>query len=95
MELGKRTSILFKFDECVKELGWNDQSQIEILKTLLQEAENFGPGVLEDRLEDFYNTEMAMSEIVEGVRKVEEELEQQDEGWYNEEEEEHHGSANV
>ena len=95
MELGKRTSILFKFDECVKALGWNDQSQIEILKTLLQEAENFGPGVLEERLEDFYNAEMAMSEIVEGVKKVEEELDQQDEGWYNEGEEEHHSSTDI
>ena len=95
MELGKRTSILFKFDECVKELGWSDAAQVQVLKMMVQEAENFGPRVLEDRLEDFYNTEKAMSEIVEGVKMVEEELEQQDEGWDNEGEEEHHSSTDV
>ena len=49
----KKKGILYKFDEHIKELGWSAPAQIQILKMLIQEAENFGPGVLEDRLQDF------------------------------------------
>ena len=93
--MSKKRSILFKFDECVKELEWGDKAQVQILKMLLQEAENFGAGVLEDRLEDFYKAEKEMAEIVEGVRKAEEELDKQDEGWYNEDEEKYHSSTDI
>ena len=57
MELGKRTSILFKFDEYAREMRWDSATQTLILRFLIEEAENFGPGVLQRRLEDFYQAE--------------------------------------
>jgi hypothetical protein len=57
MELGKRSSILFNFDEYAKEMQWDSPTQNLILRFLIQEAENFGPGVLQDRLEAFYHAE--------------------------------------
>lgn len=93
--MSKKRSILFKFDEYEKELGWDYPAQVQILKMLLQEAEHFGAGVLEDRLEDFYKAEKEMAEIVEGVRKAEEAVDQQDDGWYNEDEEKYHSSIDI
>ena len=90
----RKQSILITFDKHSKELGWDASTENQILKHLIREAEYFGPGVLEQRLDDFYNAEKEMITIVEGVKKAEKDIDQQDEGWYNaEEEKSHYGSV--
>jgi hypothetical protein len=91
-------SILKKLDELAIEHEWNSSFQSNLLETIvcvLTERDEKAYDMALSLMVDWAEMDDSLAEIVTQVKIAHEELDQQDEGWYNEDEEGTHGPTNA